>query len=95
MEHVAGTFGRRCRQRRRVPSYKPHINNIPRLDQGLPITNGILPGSAESHKGTKLLFDEDRLRLILSTALSDGTEYVQDGAAKILAGGMATCKVVD
>ena len=23
-----------------------------------------LPGSAESHKGTKLAFDEDRLRLI-------------------------------
>jgi hypothetical protein len=35
------------------------------LDRGSqPIKGGILPGSPESHKGMKLLFDEDLLRLI-------------------------------
>ena len=76
MEDVAGAFGRRGRQRRRVPSYAPHINNIP---QGRPIASGALPGSPESHKGTKLLFDEDLLRLIASPALSKEVEVQEKG----------------
>jgi hypothetical protein len=46
---------------------KPHYQQtFLGLDRGVaqPIEGGILPGSPESHKGTKLLFDEDLLRLI-------------------------------
>jgi hypothetical protein len=63
---------------------------------GLPIIKGRLPGSAESHKGTKLLFDEDRLRLILSTALSNGPNMCKKVVQKSLVVGWlaCNCKVV-
>ena len=48
--------------------HMPHTSiNIPQRIQWAS-KGGELPGSAESHKGTKLVLDEDRLKLISASA---------------------------
>jgi hypothetical protein len=58
---------------------------------GVPIASGALPGSPESHKGTKLLFDEDLLRLIASPALSKEVEMQEKGDTTRPWDGHCTC----